>query len=361
MMYLQRILPSRLQELGRIRLGDQVPLPNKTGTRPRRLDAFRLTSTNKPRLEAAATLWGGTVRKWEDATSEKSWELYTDKDTLPVVVPPFHALSQANEIWQGSECRLRCDGETILTCVKDERRVGQPCACAKFSLKERLEKAKKGEACQTMTRLSLILPDLPGVGVWRLDTGSYYAGMELQGNTALLEQASAEGCYIECALQLEERRVVRQVGGKSQTQVFSVVTLQPQVSMRQLLTRAIPVHALVTGPQEPLAIRGPHLVEELYGDRQSVRVGREPVPERVDRETGEIVEETFASIVALSQESLKTELERTAAQLSPANAGLREACYAWLRSTQPLAEGQQLLDDARKAIGEKHGQRALAI
>ncbi len=264
-MALQRILPSRLQELGRIRVGDQVPLANKKGTRPRRLEAFRLTSTNKPRLEYAATLWGGEVRKWDEAPVEKSWELYLDKDTLPVVVPPFHAISQVNEIWQGSECRLRCNGEQITTCPKDEDRIGQPCYCARFSLKERLEKAKTGEACHTITRLNLLLPDVPGVGVWRFDTGSFYAGMELQGNTELLEQASAEGCYIECLLQIEERRVVRTVAGKPQTQVFSVVTLQPEVTMRQLLSRQIPPAALVGKPVTALAITGPQAAAALYG------------------------------------------------------------------------------------------------
>jgi hypothetical protein len=112
-------LPARFQELGKIRLGDQVSLSNNKGMRPRRLSAFRLTSTNKPRLEVAARLWGGDVIKWDDAPVEKSWQLYLETDQLPVVVPPFHALSQYHEIWAAGECRLRCDGQTILSCARE--------------------------------------------------------------------------------------------------------------------------------------------------------------------------------------------------------------------------------------------------
>lgn len=253
------ILERRMLEMGRIRVGDKVPVSaDSTTTRPRRLETFRFTSQNKPRLEYMARLpeIGGVVTPWPDAPQGKQWQLYSTTDTLAVVVPPFNALTQNNEIWQGRECRVRCDGEYIIHSTKPDS-IGTPCVCANLLTPDRIEKAKQGKACHTITRLNLILPDVPGVGVWRFETGSYYAGMELQGCAEMMEAAAAEGTYITCALQIEERKALRRnTKGVLETQVFVVVTLQPTVTMRQLLTRQIPADALV-GQVVPKALPSP--------------------------------------------------------------------------------------------------------
>ena len=263
------ILERKLQELGRIRIGDQVEIGGQRGKkRPHRLDTFRLTSVNKPRLEYAARLWGGVVSPWEDAPTERMWQLYTEQNALPVSVPPFNAISQYNEIWQGNECRIRCDGDCILHSSLHPENVGTPCQCQAIPLHERLERAKDGRACQTITRVSLILPDLPGFGVWRLDTHSFYAGMELQGCVDMMQSLSMEGIYIECTMQVEQRKVVRRVDGKTQTRIFPVVILQPNVSMRQLVTKDIPSSALIGGAahvpmiESPAALSTPPVTRE---------------------------------------------------------------------------------------------------
>src|SRR5262245_41205811 len=85
--YVPQVFPQRLQVLGRIRLGDQVLLSgtNKRGGakfRPRRLEHFRLTSDNKPRLEAAAKLYGGDVTEWANAPQGRQWQLYAFLNAL---------------------------------------------------------------------------------------------------------------------------------------------------------------------------------------------------------------------------------------------------------------------------------------
>ena len=279
------ILPQKPQELGRIRSGDQVQWTkgDKTGTRPHKLECFRLTSQIKPRLDYAAKLpeYGGEVSAWGDAPGGSQWQLYTAQSSIPVMVPPFNALSQNNEIWQGGECARRCDGCTIIA-AKDLELVGKGCLCQGMGIDKRLEKAKlsKAEACNTITRLSLMLPDLPGVGIWLYSTKSYYAGMELQGNAEMLQQASQEGVFISAMLSIEERRVVRQ--GK--TKVFPVVTLQAEVTMRQLLTRELPEdkHIRIGAPapqlsaapeDEAAALNGEHAFPPTTGV-----FAEEPVP-----------------------------------------------------------------------------------
>ena len=53
-----------IAEAGRIRIGQQVPAGNGK-TRPAKLDAFRLTSPDRRRIEDAAVLFGGVVTPWE--------------------------------------------------------------------------------------------------------------------------------------------------------------------------------------------------------------------------------------------------------------------------------------------------------
>lgn len=274
------ILPQKPQELGRIRSGDQVQWEKngKKGTRPHKLECFRLTSQIKPRLDYAAQLpaYGGEVSAWKDAPGGEQWQLYTAQPSIPVMVPPFNALSQNNEMWQGNECTRRCNGCTIVA-GRDPELVGKGCLCQSMGIDERLEKAKlsKPEACSTITRLSLVLPDLPGVGIWLYSTKSYYAGMELQGNADMLQTASQEGMFISAMLSIEERRVVR--GGK--TKIFPVVTLQAEVTMRQLLTRELPEdkHIRIAAPAAQLAA-APHEDVESNDHRLSPEVSKDITP-----------------------------------------------------------------------------------
>ena len=66
-----------------------------------------------------------------------------------------------------------------------------------------------------------MLEDVPGLGCWRVDTGSYYAAVELPGVAALL--AMAQGA-IPGKLVLDQRTVTRQVDGKPQTFNFAEIT-----------------------------------------------------------------------------------------------------------------------------------------
>src|SRR4051794_29621754 len=56
-------LQRRLREIGRIRIGQQVPITNpkpgsKAKTRPVKLETFRLTSRDQRVIDAAAALYG---------------------------------------------------------------------------------------------------------------------------------------------------------------------------------------------------------------------------------------------------------------------------------------------------------------
>jgi hypothetical protein len=178
----------RLVELGRIRLGEKG-----SKGEPKRLSKFRLTSASRPLLEAARRVYGGTaVRAWQGAPDEGMWELYTDADSIDVMVPPtINAYSQFYEVWDAGGCSLRCDGNW-------ESIAEEPCSHDHTG--DQL--APNGQPWKVTTRVSVILPKLPGIGTWRLETHGWNAASTLPATLDLIGQA---GRWIPAVIRLEQR------------------------------------------------------------------------------------------------------------------------------------------------------------
>lgn len=215
----------RMRELGRIRTGVQTPSGNGR-RRPAKLEHFRLTSPSRDLIEAAAALYGGEARPWEG-----QWEVVTEADAMDVVIPPGQSISQWYEMWSGGGCQRRCDGRTnVLT--------DTPCACPADPA-ERREAAAAGAACKPTTRLNVILPDIPDLGVWRLESHGYYAAAELSGTVDVLESA---GRLLPARLRLEQREVKRP--GKPPNR-FAVPILElPTVRVNELMEGPAVRHAI---------------------------------------------------------------------------------------------------------------------
>lgn len=212
-------LQRRIAEVGRIRIGVGVPATTKDGrptVRPKKLATFRLTSPDRNRIAAAADLYGGTVAEWQ-APSGKQWEVVTDTDSIPVIVPPTAmAFSQAFEQWAGGGCQVRCDGQWDSIADK-------PCHCD-----------PDDRACKPHTRLSVMLRDVSGLGVWRIDTSGYYAAVELAGAVEVIGMvAQAGGGLLPASLRLEQRSVKRPGEGRRD---FAVPVLDIEVTPAQLVS-----------------------------------------------------------------------------------------------------------------------------
>jgi len=225
-----------MRQLGEIRIGHAVStgrVSSKTGKpimRPEKLSTFRLTSASKPLLERVAELYGGTVRPWTPANGgPQEWEVYTEVDRLPVLVPPGEPVTQWYELYRGSKCVRRCDGRT-------EQKSDQPCLCDP----ERRE-------CQITTRLNVMLRDVPGLGVWLLTTHGYYAATELPEVAQFL--AATRG-YVDAWLAMEEKQVVRDDGTVAR---FMVPKLDVNVTPAQLLSGEVTAAA---GGGERRAVAG---------------------------------------------------------------------------------------------------------
>jgi hypothetical protein len=214
-----RDLQERFRELGRLRMGRKS---SSQGGHPVKLDTWRLTSPGRGKwlLEAAAKIYGGQVQPWDGApTDGEHWELITETDSLPIIIPPGIVLSQAYELWTADGCKKRCDG--VRQMLRDVA-----CSCPKEHA-ERMKEAAKGKACSPVTRLSVILPDLPDLGVWRLESHGYHAAVELAGVTSLVQVATTKGMLIPARLRIDKRRVKR--AGEKPRQ-FTVPVIEAGVS-----------------------------------------------------------------------------------------------------------------------------------
>jgi len=231
----------RGQQIGRIRIGEQVAVikdGKDTGkTRPSRLETFRLTTASRTAADAIAALYGGQVREWRG-----EYEVITGKSEIGVTVPPRDdSVSQWYEMWNKGGAIRRCTSQR-------EQISGGECLCphaadpsdadevARAAL-ERSELAKLNppQACKLVTRISVMIPDLPGLGVFRLDTGSYYAAVEIGDSAALMQVARDKGVFLPAMLRIEHRQ--RIAGG--QTKKFPVPVLEVLATFRDLATGAI--------------------------------------------------------------------------------------------------------------------------
>lgn len=189
-------LQRQLRQLGRIRTGVQVPASGGK-KRPAKIETFRLTSPSRELIEAAAQAFDGTVKPWQNPGGGPEFEVITARSVLDILIPPGQPVSQWYEMWSGGGCQRRCDGITnVLTMT--------PCECPE-DIPERIALAAKGEACKATTRLNVILPELPDLGSWMLESHGFYAAVELKGAAEILVIASASGHVLPARLRLDQR------------------------------------------------------------------------------------------------------------------------------------------------------------
>lgn len=209
----------RLVEAGRLRLGEKT-----TKGHPAKLEHWRLTSRDETKIRAAATIYGGEPRPWKDRPGE--FELYTETGSLEVYLLPG-SLTQHYELWGQTKpktpvvCLRRCDG------VHEDLSDG-PCLCDHDT---RYDDAKQGNACKPTTRLSVILPGVPGIGSWLLVTRGENAADELAGMADLLVEVAKRGEVVPARLRIDQRRSV--VDG--QTTVFNVPVLELDIAPAAVL------------------------------------------------------------------------------------------------------------------------------
>ncbi|MFF7171131.1 recombination directionality factor [Streptomyces pseudovenezuelae] len=216
-----RIMTMKRQaaELGRIRTGYSRPNPKPDGKPiPVKSKTFILTSHSREYVAAAADLYGGRVEQWTpQGQPVAQWRVITEATELRAILPAGDPLDQSNEKWTGGGCERRCDGIT-------ERLSGRPCIClAQYG--DDWHEQKPDKVCRPTSRVGVFLPDLPDLGVWRLETKSYYAADALAGGLDTVLQATGGKGMLPVRMWIEQRKAVR--GGK--TKQFQVIVVVPSL------------------------------------------------------------------------------------------------------------------------------------
>lgn len=246
------VLQRRHAELGRIRLGQK-------GDRgqPQKLDRFRFTSPSESYVRDLAELYGGTPAKW-DNKGVPGWEVITTATSIPVIAVKG-GLSQWMETWSGGGCVHRCDGVTdVLT--GDSCDDGDP----------------NHHNAKPTTRLSVMLPELDAIGVWRMESHGWNAAAEIP---AVAELAAYVGDLVPAVLHLVERRAVKD--GKTSRFVVPVLDLRiGQARLREVVAAVSNGAAELEAPtvSDAPAIEAPRQQDHEAFEQVAVKI---PTPEDI--------------------------------------------------------------------------------
>jgi len=344
----------RGQQIGRLRMGEQVGTgkftqDGKEKMRPVRRDTWRLTTGSRHMADSAAAYFGSEVRPWNG-----QWDVDTKRSEITVMVPPRdQVISQNYEMWNAGGCVRRCDSQA-------EQISGGPCLCphaadpgdaeevARAALR-RADMARKNppQACHLITRVSFMIPDLPGLGVFRLDTSSYYAAVEIGDAAMLMQAARDQGVFLSAILRIDQRQ--RVAGG--QTKKYPVPVLEVMSSFRQIASGELAAGG-VTAQLPPAPGGGRMAIGPGAPAGAGVVAGEVVDAEIVDEEPGlGMSPQYYADLVPMARD--RADIEAIAADAKAAGFSLRmvkageneapEQLRAYLerkwRSLPPMTEG----------------------
>lgn len=244
----------RVQEIGRIRMGEK----GQRGA-PVKLKTFRLTSNDRRVLEAAANIYGGRVAEWKDAPDEGMWQLTTEVSELDILIPrSLRSISQSWELWAGGTCERRCDGRI-------ESLSDQPCICGP-------DRGTGDGFCDILTRISIILPRLPGLGMWRLDTSGFHAATTIPSTVDLLLALDPRPMVPAVLRAVQASSKVRGADGKVVTHRFVRPMLDaPGITIGQLVGAAAEPQLLGEGSASTTPPTAQERAARLRAEHQAAR------------------------------------------------------------------------------------------
>jgi hypothetical protein len=300
----QQLNNAHSTELGRIRLGQKVTKTGRNGayTAPEKLREFRFTSHHKHLIEALAAKHGGEVIECDPTSQLKGqWEVLTDASQLNAIVLTSNDASQWMEFYnQKDGCIRRCNQLRMVNPADINTRSKMPsdpdeqeemsawespCLCERL----RAEAAAGGPAfdeqkfgCKAVTRLSVFLPDIPGLGTWRLETKGEYAKSGIPGSINFIKQfLPPDVAWIPVTITLElHKEKVTQADGKVIDAEFVVPVITTPFSMGDMVSGQLGARiaefgrSLGSSPLSSLGTSAPALTQSAsaYGEDMPAEV-----------------------------------------------------------------------------------------
>ena len=224
----------RHAEVFRLRLGEK----GRNGAPQKLTDAIRVTSHSRAVVDAFVAVYGGETKPWDG-----QWEAKLPTTELPIMVLPGQSISQWWELYMGSVCERRCDGEV-------ESLSGNPCVCP-VDITDRM--ADKN-ACRPMTRVNVLCPDVDVVGAGSLVTHGMVAAETLPQAVAVAEAALSRGLMVPGVLRIVEHK------GKRHYVVPQIEIVG--VSLAALTTGEVPQRvAIAEAPMRAVEAPAPKAIE----------------------------------------------------------------------------------------------------
>lgn len=198
------------RELGRLRTGVF------NGKYPERSKTWIVTSPAAHQVEAAAALFGGKPEKWQpQGSGAPQFRVITEASSIEAIMPPGDPLSQDYESWSKGGAQRRCDGIT-------ESLSDSPCLCRATWGDSFHLTAPKDAACKITTRLNVILPQMPDMGVFRVESHSFYAANEIAAAVDMIRAAVGPTRLVPVSLRIEPRTRV----SRGETKKFPVIIVE---------------------------------------------------------------------------------------------------------------------------------------
>lgn len=307
----------RLPRLGKIRLGVKEESSRTGNPYPRAVDYFVCP-------EPVQKIYGPQPRQLD---------VMFPLDDLEIVFPQWYA-----SYGQGTGLKCKGDGETAWRVGPDGSLVEVECAPDECEDYQR-------QHCRRLGRLQVLLPRVPGVGVWEIATTSFHSIVNINSYLELVRGVAGRIALIPLTLYLEAREV--QPEGKKK--VVHVMNLRFEGTMQELMRyRHAPKPTFLLAPPDDN-----DRPEDLYPDEVLTREKPQPltlpsaekeyrVPPKGRGRSLARREELAAEFDGVVQEGEKALQEAVAAPPQEA-------------ATQPESEEPEVSDDELHALWDKLG------
>ena len=283
----------RLPRLGKIRLGIKKISPRTGASYPTATDYF----VCPPEVQA---IYGEKPQRLDVIIPVEDEEMWASQY--------YRQYSRTRGLickGDGESCRRMVDTETGAIANRDTKEVTwrEGCECLGRDCPD-----YKGKACQEVMNLQALLPKVPGLGIWQIDTGSINSIRNINNCATMIRAMCGRVSWIPLVLTLEPTDVVNPDDGKKKT-VYCMHLRYERSAESLLVDSERPrLQLLVSNPLDneapddrELSIHTPEKTEEvrakakddiaeLYGGAES-----ELSPESTQG-TGKVVEQVESSI-----------------------------------------------------------------
>lgn len=220
----KRVIP----RLGKIRLGIMAPSKNGTATHPVNIDYFVVP----PEVQA---VYGEKPTKLD---------IVLPSEDMSIVFPQYLKRYTYNA--------LACKGdgvkamETVVETGEVREIACDPDVCQYYQSKK----------CKALASLMFLLPSVPGMGVWQMDTTSYYGMVGINNSLELIRTMLGRISGIPLELRRVKRTIMTRDGGKQVKRDIETVEVNTPLTIADLARL----------PANPYMLTGGNMVIESPAD-----------------------------------------------------------------------------------------------